>query len=468
MQQTKKFEFLGDLFNLLPDPILVFNKMESGLIAFSHINQNGIKTFGEQIVQYLGKDLSSLEQLFPELSNNIELVMNSGTVVSDKFTVRANGSTEEKTFFGDYIKINSTTALLITKDLTELENMEKELEKHEEFNYQQLAEYSPLGIMNLNTEGKVIFANPTSTQLFGWINEQITLVEGQNIFDFPFISEQQNIVQGINELLKGDPLVGVEFPITIKNQLKFLKAYGSPRYGSDGSLAGAILMYTDITDLKITEDKLKRQKEELSDFAHQMAHDLGNSIMGILGYAEFMIKYNDYTYLEEVTKHAKKMTKILRQSLELADSGLLIDKKDEVDLNTLINEVAELTIPETIIFLHAKLPVVLCDKTKLIQVFENIFRNAVIHGEPKKITLKNKIAIEAERRGRVISIINDGKTIAQEHREKLFDRGFSSKEGRKGLGMYIVKRIIEAHGWTIKLASSKKTTFNIFIPDEET
>ncbi len=467
MQQVKNDKFIGDLFNLLPDPILVFNKMESDSIIFSSINQNGIKTFGKQILQFLGKNLSSLEQLFPELSNNIQLVMNSGTVVSDKFTVKVNGSTEEKTFFGDYIKTDTNTALLITKDFTELESLEKELQEHEEFNYQQLAEYSPLGIMNLNAEGKVIFANPTSTQLFGWINEQITLVEGQNIFDFPFISEQPNIVQGINELLKGDPLVGVEFPITIKHQLKFLKAYGSPRYGSNGSLAGAILMYTDITDLKTTEEKLKRQKEELSDFAHQMSHDLGNSIMGILGYAEFMNKYNDYSHLEEVIKHANKMTKILRQSLELADSGLLIDKKDEVDLNFLVDEVAELTIPETITFLCTKLPVVNCDKTKLIQVFENLFRNAVIHGEPKEITLKDDISIEAETRGRVISIINDGNVITQENREKLFDRGFSSKRGRKGLGMYIVKRIIEAHGWTIKLSSSKTTTFNIFIPDED-
>ncbi|MHA2305344.1 MAG: PAS domain S-box protein, partial [Candidatus Hodarchaeales archaeon] len=392
--------------------------MESESIVFSRINQIGIKTFGDKISQYIGKDLSSLEHLFPELSNNIELVMNSGTVVSDKFTVRANGSQEEKTFFADYIKANNTTVLLITKDFTELESMEKELEEQEEFSYQQLAEYSPLGIINLNTEGKVIFANPTSTQLFGWINEQITLVEGQNVFDFPFISEQQNIVQGINELLKGDPLVGVEFPITIKNQLKFLKAYGSPRYSSNGSLAGAILMYTDITDLKITEEKLKRQKEELSDFAHQMSHDLGNSIMGILGYAEFMAKYNDYSYLEEVIKHANKMTKILRQSLELADSGLLIDKKNDVDLNLLIDEVAELTIPETVTFSYAKLPVVRGDKTKLIQVFENMFRNAIIHGEPKEITLKSKISIEAETRGRIISISNDGKPIAQKHREK--------------------------------------------------
>ena len=414
MQQGKNYEFIGDLFNLLPDPIFVFNKMESDSIIFSSINQKGVKTFGKQILQYLGKDLSSLEQFFPELSNNIDLVMNSGTVVSDKFTVKANGNTEEKTFFVDYIKTDSTTALLIIKDYSEFENMEKELQEHEEFNYQQLAEYSPLGIMNLNVEGKVIFANPTSTQLFGWINEQITLVEGQNIFDFPFISEQPNIVQGINELLKGDPLVGVEFPITIKNQLKFLKAYGSPRYGSNGSLAGAILMYTDITDLKITEEKLKRQKEELSDFAHQMAHDLGNSIMGIMGYAEFMSKYNDYSYLEEVIKHANKMTKILIQSLELADSGLLIAKKDEVNLNLLVDEIAELTIPETITFSCAKLPVVSCDKTKLIQVFENLFRNAVIHGEPKEITLKNKISIEAETRGRIISIINDGTSITQD------------------------------------------------------
>ncbi len=43
------------------------------------------------------------------------------------------------------------------------------------------------------------------------------------------------------------------------------------------------------------------------------------------------------------------------------------------------------------------------------------------------------------------------KSITQEHREKLFERGFSSKKGRKGLGMYIVKRIIEAHNFSNNL-----------------
>ncbi|MHA1968196.1 MAG: hypothetical protein ACW964_10385, partial [Candidatus Hodarchaeales archaeon] len=138
MQLEKDNGFIGDLFNLFPDPVLVFKKMESESIVFSRINQIGIKTFGDKISQYIGKDLSSLEHLFPELSNNIELVMNSGTVVSDKFTVRANGSQEEKTFFADYIKANNTTVLLITKDFTELESMEKELEEQEEFSYQQL------------------------------------------------------------------------------------------------------------------------------------------------------------------------------------------------------------------------------------------------------------------------------------------------------------------------------------------
>ena len=465
MSQEKKTNLLGELFDLLPDPVLVFKKMNTGLIVLSQINRNGLKTFGKSILEYIGKDLSSLEHIFPELSSNIRLVMNSGIIVTDKITIKINGSIDDKTFVVDYIQANSSTVLVMPKDISEIEKMQKEMQSQEELSYQQVAEYSPLGIINLNANGTVIFANPTSTQLFGWINEQVTLVEGRNIFEFSFISDQERIIQGISDLLKGDPLVGTEFPVTVKNQLRILKAYGSPRYGSNGSLAGAILMYTDITELKQTEENLKRQKEELSDFAHQMSHDLGNSIMGILGYAEFMKNYSDYSHLDEIIKHANKMTELLQQSLVLADSGLLIKEKEKLDLNSLVDNVAELIIPNEITYSRTELPIVLGDRTKLTQVFENIIRNAIIHGKPNKITITDKASVKRKKKGILISITNDGKPINQKHRKKLFTRGFSSKEGRKGLGMYIVKRLVEAHGWSISLGRNKKTTFKIFIPN---
>lgn len=398
MFQEKKTNLLGELFDLLPDPVLVFKKMNTELIVLSQINRNGLKTFGKSILEYIGKDLSSLEHIFPELSSNIRLVMNSGIIVTDKITIKINGSIDDKTFVVDYIQANSSTVLVMPKDISEIEKMQKEMQSQEELSYQQVAEYSPLGIINLNVNGTVIFANPTSTQLFGWINEQVTLVEGRNIFEFSFINDQERIIQGISDLLKGDPLVGTEFPVTVKNQLRILKAYGSPRYGSNGSLAGAILMYTDITELKQTEENLKRQKEELSDFAHQMSHDLGNSIMGILGYAEFMKNYSDYSHLDEIIKHANKMTELLQQSLVLADSGLLIKEKEKLDLNSLVDNVAELIIPNEITYSRTELPIVLGDRTKLTQVFENIIRNAIIHGKPNKITITDNASVKRKKK----------------------------------------------------------------------
>ena len=88
MSQEKKTNLLGELFDLLPDPVLVFKKMNNGLIVLSQINRNGLKTFGKSILEYIGKDLSSLEHIFPELSSNIRLVMNSGIIVTDKITIK--------------------------------------------------------------------------------------------------------------------------------------------------------------------------------------------------------------------------------------------------------------------------------------------------------------------------------------------------------------------------------------------
>ncbi|MHA2364390.1 MAG: ATP-binding protein [Candidatus Hodarchaeales archaeon] len=68
------------------------------------------------------------------------------------------------------------------------------------------------------------------------------------------------------------------------------------------------------------------------------------------------------------------------------------------------------------------------------------------------------------KRGTIISVINDGKHISPAVRDKLFDKGFSTKNEGKGLGLTIVKKIIRAHDWDIQLKSTSQTTFQIFIP----
>ncbi|MHA2158966.1 MAG: sensor histidine kinase, partial [Candidatus Thorarchaeota archaeon] len=92
--------------------------------------------------------------------------------------------------------------------------------------------------------------------------------------------------------------------------------------------------------------------------------------------------------------------------------------------------------------------------------FRNLFDNAILHGQPGKIEVD--LIDEGERH--LITISNDGKAIPDVMRSKVFLRGFTTSTTGKGFGLAIVKRLAEAHGWSIRLLESRKTAFEITIP----
>ncbi|MHA2367878.1 MAG: ATP-binding response regulator [Candidatus Hodarchaeales archaeon] len=92
----------------------------------------------------------------------------------------------------------------------------------------------------------------------------------------------------------------------------------------------------------------------------------------------------------------------------------------------------------------------------------NLVENAVIHGKPNSIRVRYQIA----REGGVILITNDGTPIPKENQEKIFNHGFTTKTGR-GLGLTIVRKVIEAHGWQIHLDATPQTTFRIVLPADK-
>ena len=107
------------------------------------------------------------------------------------------------------------------------------------------------------------------------------------------------------------------------------------------------------------------------------------------------------------------------------------------------------------------LPEVMGDVEKLFQVFKNLFENAITHGKPKKIELKLIKDYDFTH----ILVINDGIPIPLTIQEKIFDYGFSTIADSMGLGLSIVRKIIEAHGWYISVQSSQENTFfQISIP----
>ncbi|MFQ5979055.1 MAG: sensor histidine kinase, partial [Candidatus Heimdallarchaeota archaeon] len=227
-----------------------------------------------------------------------------------------------------------------------------------------------------------------------------------------------------------------------------------------GEAAEFIAFLRDITERRKSEIQLKQQRKELREFAYAMAHDLKSHLLSIEGYAEVLKTEHDMTCAKKIGQLATHMNVLLRRSLLLADAGQIIEKTEEVALTGLVQEIAEVAVPERVRFELENLPTVRGDPEKLSQVFQNLLENAVEHGQPRTIEVRRRETAD----GTELLVMNDGKAIPPDQRAALFDREFTTKEGGRGLGVAIIRKVIEAHGWQIHLDETPETTFRIFIP----
>lgn len=116
-------------------------------------------------------------------------------------------------------------------------------------------------------------------------------------------------------------------------------------------------------------------------------------------------------------------------------------------------------------FANAKSALVSLDRTQWIRVITNLIKNA-LQAMPAQRKPKIQVQIEVQVRAVVVSIADNGVGVPVEVREKIFDPKFTTKTRGMGLGLGIVKNIIELHQGNIryKTKTNKGTTFFITLP----
>ena len=346
----------------------------------------------------------------------------------------------------------------IITDITQYKRTHEELVKSEE-RYRRLIELSPDAIILSDIESKILMVNEQAAKLYGGSESELI---GKNAFDFIVPEDRVRALENINILLSKGNIRNIEYTM-IKKDGRTYSADLSVAVISDseGNPTNFLGVLRDITERKKAEERLIRQKEELSEFAHFIAHDLNNCLTSIEGYTQLL----DYEYDEShiISKQIEYMKDLLKRSLALADAGLAVEKDADVDLNFLIERVASTVIPKSVSFTHDQLPTVHCDQGKLAQVFTNLLENAIIHGNPQTISV-SKVESDSHL---TLLVTNDGIPIPPEIQKLIFDYGFSTQDS-VGLGLSIVRKIVEAHGWDISVHSGEEgTAFHISIPLQE-
>ncbi len=218
---------------------------------------------------------------------------------------------------------------------------------------------------------------------------------------------------------------------------------------------GVMGVVRNITERKLAEERILKQKEEVQRLTRYINHELNNFTPVVGGYVHLMDEEEmdvelKNEYAQMIKSQLKYIDKMMEKALDLVYAEDIIEEKEKIELNELLEEAAKMVVPTHIrVEIPASLPTIYGDYMKLLLVFKNILENAVTHGEPSYI----KVSSQKLKTKEILFFENDGKIIADEEIEAIENRQ------TKRLGMEIVKKVVEAHRWNFKISNKgQKTT----------
>lgn len=232
-------------------------------------------------------------------------------------------------------------------------------------------------------------------------------------------------------------------------------------------------MGLDITDRKRAEAEredliaeLEARNTELERFTYTVSHDLKSPLITIKGYigmlAEDLHAGNTENVEEDIRRIANSadtMADLLRELLELSRIGRIVNPPTNVRVDDLAREAVEIVggpISERGVQIQVEkgLPIAYGDRQRLLEVFQNLIENAVKYmGEQAEPTIR--IGAELSESMVLVHIEDNGIGIEPRYHERifgLFDQLNVASEGT-GIGLALVKRIVEIHGGRVWVES---------------
>ena len=218
--------------------------------------------------------------------------------------------------------------------------------------------------------------------------------------------------------------------------------------------------------LRTRESELIQMNSELERFAYTVSHDLKSPIITIKGFTGSLEKdllSGNYQRMAEdlkrVSDAADKMVDLLRDLLELSTIGRAINTPEPEDMNLLVDDVlAQLAGPlknsNLTVAVQNGLPKVLCDRRRMAEVLQNLVENAINYSgdQPEP---RIEIGVRQEAGENIFFVQDNGIGIDKKYHQLifgLFNKLDAESEGT-GVGLALVKRIIEVHGGRVWVES---------------
>ncbi|PSQ03256.1 histidine kinase [Halobacteriales archaeon QS_5_68_33] len=197
------------------------------------------------------------------------------------------------------------------------------------------------------------------------------------------------------------------------------------------------------------EQELQRQNERLESFVSVVSHDLRNPLNVLGGALELARQTGEPEHFERGKRAYERMEELIDDLLTLARQGEDVERLETVGLGRIADESWKTAATaEAALAVETDLAV-RCHEGRFRELLENLFRNAIEHGgEDATVTVGELTSADG------FFVADDGPGVPPEHRDQVFESGFSTAEDGTGFGLSIVDQIAAAHDWEVRVAES--------------
>ena len=312
------------------------------------------------------------------------------------------------------------------------------------------------GLLSIDKNGGIFFSNRQARDMLG-LDASPT--------------RQQNLREWIDFKASGIDTVLEQRQPVINREIRLrhpagddvvLDVTASPLKGTDEE--GTVIVLRDLTRVRELERKVIRAEKlaAVGTLAAGVAHEIRNPLSSIRGFARFLYhklqgKPTEQEYAEIMVKEIDRINQVVTHLLDLARPMEL--ETTETDVSALLNHVVKLTPPEarekaiSIEVAPTKIDrTVLLDKDKMTQTLLNLVLNSVqALDKGGRIRIGSRLLPDQSQLE--IWVEDNGKGIAKDRSDQVFDPYYTTRATGTGLGLAIVHKIIEAHGGQIKIQS---------------
>ena len=395
----------------------------------------------------------------------------------------------------------------VTIDVTDQKRAEEalQLSRHEALDAARQAEAgrarlkgvleaAPVGITMIASNGDVLESNAAHQALWGRSalpkNAPIDFSEwrgwwadGSQRHGQPVAAGEWPLAQALRGTSQAHQLIEIE-TFDEPRQRRVVVCSAAPIRDRDGEVLAAVVVLLDMSERLKAEDALREADRRKDEFLAMLAHELRNPLAPIMVAAELLghasvdmerVKRTGAVILRQV----KHLTSLVDDLLDVSrvTRGLVVIDKQRIDLREILMQAVEQVTP----LLEARRhqlgvrpqaqPLAVCgDAKRLIQVFANLLNNAVKYTPPG-----GRIDVETCIEGScaLVSVSDNGIGMSEELITRAFElfaqaeRGSDRAQGGLGIGLAVVKRLVELHGGSIRVHSDgpgQGSRFTVSLP----